>query len=85
MFISSLGQGARPLQGYPCPGPPHYIPGCPSMPPCGKSSGKREWAKQWWILGEGPGGGGAEVLPSKFPHQTRMTEWTEIEELQDKK
>ena len=31
------------------------------------------------------GRGGAEVLPSKFTHQTRMTELTEIEELQDKK
>ena len=38
-----------------------------------------------WARVRKGGGGGAEVLPSKFTHQTRMTEWTEIEELQDKK
>ena len=69
----------------PAPGPSITFPGAQVSPRDGKSSGKREWAKQWWILGEGPGGGGAEVLPSKFTHQTRMTERTEIEELQDKK
>ena len=58
MFITPLDRVPDHCKVTPAPGPSITFPGAQVCPRDGKSSGKREWAKQWWILGEGPGGGG---------------------------